>query len=221
MTAGREETMSESRTGRVRRTFRCLLIASSLGGPPALHQLLPELCSRLTMPILIVQHMAENFTASFARELHRRCSAVSRYTVSEGLEGMPVAPFRAFVAPGNYHLAVEGGVLRTDSSAPKECGCRPAADVLFRSAATAYHGAVIGVVLTGMGSDGTAGSEAIKARRGYIIAQDKASSAVWGMPRSVVMAGLADEVQPLEGIAPAVERLLRRRAPDTSLLQNE
>lgn len=209
-----------SATHRLRRSFRCVVIASSLGGPPALYALLPELCRRLTLPIIIAQHMAENFTASFAKELHRRCSAISRYEVYEAADGMRASPYRVFVAPGNYHLSVIHSILRTDCNAPKECGCRPAADVLFRTAATSYHGAVIGIILTGMGRDGTAGAQAIKERGGYIFAQNRASSAVWGMPGSVIMANLADEIHPLQNLAEAVEGMLRARATDTSLLQN-
>lgn len=189
-----------------RRDYRCVLVAASLGGPPALYEFLPQLCKKINLPVLVVQHMAEGFTAGFARELHRRCGAISKYQAVEATHKMQIRPHHVYLAPGDFHMSLQRNFIHLDDLSPRENGCRPAADVLFRSAAATLGGAVVGVVLTGMGCDGTSGAEQIKAHGGWVIAQDKASSAVWGMPRSVVMAGLADEVLPLPEMADAVTR---------------
>ena len=115
------------------------------------------------------------------------------------------------IAPGDFHLAVKttGGVRRTAlDQGPPENFCRPAVDVLFRSAVAAYDGAVLGVVLTGMGSDGRIGTGQIREAGGSVLAQDQATSVVWGMPGAVAQAGHADQVLPLHEIAEAITRLL-------------
>jgi two-component system chemotaxis response regulator CheB len=123
-------------------------------------------------------------------------------------------PGTVCIAPGGKHLLLraEGGVLRAGvNEQPAENHCRPSADVLFRSAAAAVGGEAVAVVLTGMGGDGTAGLRPLKRAGAYVIAQDEATSVVWGMPGSVVRAGLADEVLPLGDIAAAVQALAGRR----------
>ena len=120
---------------------------------------------------------------------------------------MSVAGPQAFIAPGGRHLVLRGSALAPVvglSDAPPENGCRPSADVLFRSAAAVFGREVLAVILTGMGRDGTAGLGAIQRAGGYVIAQDEATSVVWGMPGSAVEAGVADEVVALPGIAGAV-----------------
>jgi two-component system chemotaxis response regulator CheB len=120
------------------------------------------------------------------------------------------------IAPGDFHLTVtnRGGVRRTalDQAAPENF-CRPAVDVLFRSAVAAYDGAVLGVVLTGMGSDGRIGTGQIREAGGTVVAQDQATSVVWGMPGAVTQAGHADEVLPLGKVAEAITRLLPTARP--------
>jgi len=124
-----------------------------------------------------------------------------------------------WVAPGGSHLTVVGGVagqaLRLTQDAP-ENSCRPAADVLFRTAATAFGGNVLGVVMTGMGSDGQKGAEALRAAGGSVIVQDEATSVVWGMPGSVVRAGAADQVLPLDQIATEIVRRVRHGRTPTA-----
>lgn len=198
----------------VRRDYRCVVVAASMGGPPALYRFLPELCQKIRLPILVVQHMMGGFTTKFAHELNRRCNAVSKYQVHEAEQLMLVRPYHVYLAPGDFHMSLRSSILHLDNMAPRENGCRPAADVLFRTAAAALSGAVVGVVLTGMGSDGTLGAQRIKALGGWMMAQDKATSAVWGMPRSVVMAGLADEILPLEEMADGVARQIQQGIRD-------
>lgn len=183
--------------------IRAVVLGASTGGPRALSTILPDLCERTDVPILIVQHMPPDFTRSLAESLARQ----TRRTVVEAADGMPLQKGAVFVAPGGWHLLLRGSASSpvmglTDQ--PPENGCRPSADVLFRSAAAVLRNEVVAVILTGMGCDGTAGLGAIRRAGGYIIAQDEATSVVWGMPGSAVEAGLADEVLPVEQIARAV-----------------
>ena len=182
---------------------RGIVIGTSTGGPRALSVMLPDLCTRVTVPIFIVQHMPPDFTRSLAESLARQTGR----QVVEASDGMSVAGPQAFIAPGGRHLVLRGSALAPVvglSDAPPENGCRPSADVRFRSAAAVFGREVLAVILTGMGRDGTAGLGAIQRAGGYVIAQDEATSVVWGMPGSAVEAGVADEVVALPGIAGAV-----------------
>jgi two-component system chemotaxis response regulator CheB len=192
---------------------RAVVMAASTGGPRALGTLLPELSRRVELPVLIVQHMPAPFTLSLAENLARQTGL----TVVEATEGGLLQPRTVYIAPGGKHLVLRraGDEIRTglNEQPPENC-FRPSADVLFRSAAAAFGGAVVAVMLTGMdcGSpDGTAGLRPLKRAGGYIIAQDEATSVSWGMPGSVVRAGLADEVLPLGEIAEAVGTLVAAR----------
>ncbi|WP_222271991.1 protein-glutamate methylesterase/protein-glutamine glutaminase [Modestobacter marinus] len=189
-----------------------LVIGSSTGGPDALTKVLPLLPAGLPVPVLLVQHMPPVFTRQFAQRLDRLCAL----EVVEAVDGTPLAPGTVHVAPGDHHLVVSssGGVRRTAlNQAAPENFCRPAVDVLFRSAVAAYDGAVLGVVLTGMGSDGRIGAGQIREAGGTVVAQDQASSVVWGMPGAVTQAGFADEVLPLDRVADAITRLLPNPRP--------
>jgi two-component system chemotaxis response regulator CheB len=184
-----------------------LVIGSSTGGPEALTKVLPLLPASLPVPVLLVQHMPPVFTRQFAQRLDRLCPL----TVVEAGDGTPLAPGTVHIAPGDFHLTVgtSGAAKRTAlNQAPPENFCRPAVDVLFRSAVAAYDGAVLGVVLTGMGSDGRIGAGQIREAGGTVVAQDQATSVVWGMPGAVTQAGFADEVVPLGRVAEAIIRLL-------------
>ena len=133
-----------------------VLIASSTGGPRALSILLPDLCRRIDLPIFIVQHMAAPFTQSLAASLDRQCA----HTVIEASDGDAVRPGTVYIAPGGKHLLLRGSagkMITALNEQPPENGCRPAADVLFRSAAAVPDAAAVAVVLTGMMSDGTRG----------------------------------------------------------------
>ncbi len=189
-----------------------VVIGVSTGGPAALDVVLPALPATFPLPILIVQHMPELFTGLLAERLNTR----SRLRVIEAAEGAVISPGNIYIARGNWHLEVipgPGAVPRPTlhlTQGPLENYCRPAADVLFRSAARVYNGAVLAVVLTGMGSDGLNGSRIIREQGGSLIAQDQATSIVWGMPGAVAQAGLAQKVLPLDAIAPEIQRMVSR-----------
>ncbi len=192
-------------------------IGVSTGGPNALAELLPGLPAGLPTPILIVQHMPPVFTKLLADRLAARC----RFPVREAIAGEEVRPGQAWLAPGDYHLAVvqEAGKVRLRlHQGPPENSCRPAVDVLFRSVAEVYRGRSLGIVLTGMGQDGLRGCEQIHEVGGEILVQDEASSVVWGMPGFVARAGLADQVLPLQSLGPEILRRIRRgrRMPATT-----
>ncbi len=193
------------------RPVGAVLVAVSTGGPRALGMFLPDLCTRIETPVVVVQHMSAGFTRSLAEQLDRK---VGGFAVAEAVEGELLRPRTVTIAPGDRHLVLRcagGKVVMGLNDQPKENNCRPAADVLFRSAAATLKGDAVAVVLTGMDVDGTAGLRPLKRAGAYAIAQDEATSVVWGMPGSVVRAGLADEVLPLGEIAAAVQTLVGGR----------
>jgi two-component system chemotaxis response regulator CheB len=182
-------------------------IGVSTGGPAALERVLPGLPSSFPLPIVVVQHMPDLFTRLLAERLDRGC----RLRVREATEGAPVRAGEVVIARGDWHLellpAAAGAVVQHLTKAPPENHCRPSADVLFRSC-RALHGArVLAVVLTGMGSDGLAGCRALREAGATVLAQDEATSAVWGMPGAVAQAGLAHRIVPLGEMAAEILRL--------------
>ncbi len=188
---------------------RCdiIAIASSTGGPNALTTLLPQLTHAVNVGILIVQHMPPIFTKQFAISLDQK----TEYTVREAVTGDIVEQDVILIAPGNYHMTVKplGGERRIAlHQGALENGCRPSADVLFRSVAEVYGKRALGIVLTGMGKDGMEGARAMKTQGSIIITQDKESSVAWGMPRSVIEAELADSILPLGDIAATINRII-------------
>jgi two-component system chemotaxis response regulator CheB len=182
-------------------------IGVSTGGPTALAQLVPMLPADFRQPIFIVQHMPPIFT----RLLAERLQSLTKLRVREGAEGMLVEGGNVYIAPGDYHMTVArkgtANVIKLNQAEP-ENSCRPAVDVLFRSVADVYGGSAMGVILTGMGQDGLRGIERLRAGGSYIVAQDEASSVVWGMPGAVVNAGLADSVVDLRCVVPEIRRHL-------------
>jgi len=189
--------------------IRTIVIGASTGGPRALSVLLPDLCSQTDLPILLVQHMPAGFTASLAESLARQ----TKKRVVEAADGMPIEKNSVYIAPGGRHLLIRGNSIApvtglTDQ--PPENGCRPSADVLFRSAATCFGSSAVAVILTGMGRDGTVGLGALKRAGARVFAQDQETSVVWGMPGSAVEAGVADEVLPLPRIAPAIAAFINQ-----------
>ncbi|MGB9604747.1 MAG: protein-glutamate methylesterase/protein-glutamine glutaminase, partial [Bryobacteraceae bacterium] len=185
---------------------RVVAIGVSTGGPNALSVVMPMFPADFPLPILIVQHMPPLFT----RFLAERLTALSRIRVEEATEAATVEPGKALIAPGDYHMRLarrDGKVVVRLDQGPPENSCRPSVDVLFRSVEEIYGGAVISVILTGMGQDGLRGAEVLKAAGAWVIAQDEATSVVWGMPGAVVQAGLADRVVSLENVAPEITRL--------------
>jgi len=200
-----------------------LAIGVSTGGPVALDVLLPALPANFPIPVLIVQHMPEVFTQLFSERLNGRC----KLRVREATEGDAATAGTIYIARGNWHMeaapAARPGAPVTLhlSQGPAENHCRPAADVLFRSVARVYGAGVLAVVLTGMGSDGMNGCRTIREHGGSVLAQDEATSVVWGMPGAVTNAGLAHKVLPLGGMAAEILRILRRPHSDGSEIARE
>jgi two-component system chemotaxis response regulator CheB len=183
-------------------------LGTSTGGPNALAEVFANLPAEFPVPIVIVQHMPPLFTAMLAERL----TAHSMVPCHEGVEGQFVERGHAYIAPGGRHMEVQRLGFRTVvhlHDGPPENSCRPAVDVLFRSVAEVYSGAVLAVVMTGMGQDGLRGCEIIREKRGHIVAQDEASSVVWGMPGYVSKAGYADKTVPLNQIAGEITRRVR------------
>jgi two-component system chemotaxis response regulator CheB len=185
-----------------------VVIASSTGGPNALQGVIPGLSSDFPLPILIVQHMPPGFTTSFAN----RMNELSRISVVEACDGMPVKKGTAIIAPGGYHLTVEKTlsslVCRLKDSPPVR-SVRPSADVLFGSVSETVGGSVVVVVLTGMGKDGLDGTRMLRSMGAYVIAEAKETCVIYGMPGAVSEAGLVDESLPVYSITEALERLAR------------
>jgi two-component system chemotaxis response regulator CheB len=198
---------------RKRQRVDLVAIGVSTGGPNALAEILPCLPETLPVPIVIVQHMPPLFTKLLADRLN----AASAIAVEEGSERQFLAPGHAYVAPGDHHMVVqrENGALRLRTNqTPHENSCRPAVDVLFKSAAEVCGPHVLAVVLTGMGQDGLRGCQVVAEAEGQIFVQDQASSVVWGMPGFVANAGLADRMVPLEQVAAEiVRRVSEGRSP--------
>lgn len=199
-------TLSPIKPGTVRP--QCLLIGSSTGGPRAVERVLQDLRPALSViPVLIVQHMPAMFTSVFAEHLQALLSLPCR----EAKDGEGVNAGTVLVAPGGRHMGVvatSGKPIIKLSDSPPENFCRPAVDVLFREAASVFGAAAIGTVLTGMGSDGTNGARYLIKAGATIVAQDEATSIVWGMPGSVVKAGLAHEILPLDAIGRSLKSLI-------------
>jgi two-component system, chemotaxis family, protein-glutamate methylesterase/glutaminase len=188
---------------------RVVVIGVSTGGPAALEKLLPALPGSFPLPVLIVQHMPALFTRMLAERLNSLCAL----SVREATEGAGAETGTVTIARGDWHMELERDLRLSLNQKPLENFCRPSADVLFRSAAQATSGRVLGVILTGMGSDGLAGCRAIRAAGGTVLAQDAASSVIWGMPGAVAGAGLANRILPLDAMPGEIERCARVAAP--------
>jgi len=203
---GSSRPVDRVRNGSLERTVaKCseppqvLCVGASTGGPHALEQIFRSFSEPLPVPGLIVQHMPPVFTRTLAERLDK----YSPNRFFEGEEGQKVEAGCVYVAPGGKHMEVEkigrDVFLRLNEN-PPENSCRPAVDTLFRTAADVYQGRVLSLVLTGMGQDGLKGCEAIREVGGTVLIQDEQSSVVWGMPRAVWEAGLADEALSLEKV---------------------
>ncbi len=184
-------------------------IGASTGGPRALVDILSALPGDLEAPVLVVQHMPPLFTRHFADGLAAQCDLVVR----EAEHGVILEPGTVWIAPGDHHLTVlrDGAVVRLwlDQDA-HENACRPSVDPMLRSVARVYGAGALAVILTGMGSDGLTGCRAIRETHGQVVAQDEATSVVWGMPGSVVRAELAHAVLPVEAMASEIVQRVRR-----------
>ena len=185
---------------------RVLAIGSSTGGPQALNVLVSRIGAIVDrVPVLITQHMPPTFTTILAEHLNRAAERTAR----EAVDGEAIRPGVIYVAPGGRHMRVaahDGGPVIALDDGPLVNFCRPAVDPLFSSVAQVYGSAALALILTGMGTDGARGAADLARHGGSVIAQDEATSVVWGMPGTVAQAGLASAVLPLDQIAP---RLLR------------
>ncbi len=185
---------------------RAVVIGCSTGGPDSLAKVIPDLPGDLPVPIFIVQHMPEGFTSSLAARLNE----ASELEVIEAADGQRARPGQVVLARGGSHLQLErtfgGQITIRLTNDPREHSCRPAVDYTLRSAIEAYHGELLGVILTGMGRDGTAGCRQLREQGGQVIAQHPRGCTVYGMPKAVIEAGLADEVVKLSEIASAIRR---------------
>ncbi len=188
-----------------------IAIGSSTGGPQALAEVLKALGPGVAQPIIITQHMPATFTAILAEHMARYAGRPA----AEAKDGETLVPGRIYVAPGGLHMVMEpstGGTVVRLSDAPPENSCRPAVDPMLRSLAAIYKRRLFVVILTGMGYDGLKGSKVVVEAGGAVIAQDQASSVVWGMPGAVAQAGICSAVLPLGEIGKAIGRVARGEA---------
>ncbi|HTL54247.1 MAG TPA: chemotaxis response regulator protein-glutamate methylesterase [Candidatus Limnocylindrales bacterium] len=185
-----------------------VVLGVSTGGPQALRYLLPQLAADFPVPLVMVLHMPPGYTAIFAQKL----AEISLLRVKEAFEGCPVQPGEALLAPAGRHLSFQrtpdGRVTVKLSIEPFKKPHRPSVDVLFQSAAEVYGARVLGVVLTGMGDDGRQGAAWIKAQGGTMLTESEDSCIIYGMPRSVVEAGLSDASMPLASMAQEISKRL-------------
>lgn len=193
-----------------RASRRAVAIGVSTGGPAALASIVPQFPADFPLPVYVVQHMPPLFTGLLAERLDR----LTPLTVMEGTDGEMPLPGRIYIAPGDRHMRISnsacGPVIALDQGPPLN-SCRPAVDALFGSLAQVYGEAVVAAVLTGMGHDGMSGAQQLAARGAYILAQDEDTSVVWGMPGSVIHAGVANEILPLGSIVPTILREVERQ----------
>lgn len=187
-----------------RGAYDAVVIGISTGGPQALRQLVPKLPATLPIPVLVVLHMPVGYTELYARKLNDAAAM----TVVEAPDGEPLQPGTVYIAPAGRHLSLRrnalGQVVTHLDVRPLDLLYRPSVDVLFQSAAEIFGSRVLGVVMTGMGSDGREGAAWIKAKGGTILTEAEESCIVYGMPRSVVEAGLSDRVVDLDAMADAI-----------------
>jgi two-component system chemotaxis response regulator CheB len=190
-------------------TARVVALAASTGGPGALQRILSELPRDFRAPVLVVQHMSRGFMPGLVSWLN--ASAALRVKIAE--TGETLVPGVVYLAPDERHLGVGSGARVTLTDEAPVRGFRPAASYLFESVAHAFGFGVVAAILTGMGDDGVSGLGAVHRARGYVIAQDEASSVVFGMPAAAVMAGVVDEVLPLRDVSERLSALVAESLP--------
>ena len=186
--------------------LRLVAIAASTGGPAALQRILADLPGDFPAPILVVQHIAAGFIAGLAGWLGASCNL----RVKVAGHGEPLRERSVFLAPDDRHLGVTADAHAIVADAPPINGFRPSGTYLFASAARAYGPSVAAVILTGMGSDGVEGLKAVKAAGSQVLAQDEATSVVYGMPREAAAAGVVDAVLAIDAVAPRLQELVAR-----------
>ena len=192
-----------------RAACEAVILASSTGGPEALKVVLPKMPANFPVPVLAVQHMPPQYTLSLARRLNHICDL----EVVEASDNMEARNGRVILAAGGKQMRIErshGGLRVLVNDDPQEHGVRPSADYLLRSAASAFNGNALAVVMTGMGRDGLAGCQQLKHAGGFVFAQSRHDCVVYGMPKAVIENNLADRILPLGRIAPAIVRHVKR-----------
>ncbi len=189
--------------------YAAVVIGISTGGPRALSMIMPELTKKISLPILIVQHMPPTFTKSMADQLNQKCR---NYTVKEAEEGDKLLPKHCYIAPGGRHMTVKNnGTPKVHiNDGPPLNGCRPSVDVLFNSVSNAGLGNILALVMTGMGQDGSRNLPKLKKSGAYVLAQDKETSVVWGMPGNAVKSGCVDELVSLFNIPEKVAEIIEK-----------
>jgi two-component system chemotaxis response regulator CheB len=223
VTAAQSAT-EEGLTGRKRTPIEVVVIGLSTGGPSALEQMLPRLPSSFPVPVLIVQHMPKLFTGALAERLDKCCAL----RVRQAYDGEAIVPGTVWLAPGDSHMEVaarrmgfavsdanttgRGASVRLHQQEPLN-HCRPSVDYLFHSAARLYGASVLALMMTGMGADGLGGARAVHEAGGVVLAQDEATSAVWGMPGRIADAGIANAVLPLAAIASELRQRVNAGRP--------
>jgi two-component system chemotaxis response regulator CheB len=183
-----------------------LAIGASTGGPPALQHILAALPKGFPVPVVVAQHMPKLFTQSFSQRLN----ALSQIEVREAEDKEPLTPGVALIAPGDMHMGLKktGNKVCVELTSNTQYIYRPSVDLLMLSTARTYGAQSIGVILTGMGSDGLVGLREVKSKRGYVIAQDEETCVVYGMPKAVVNADIADAVLPIDRISEEIIKVL-------------
>ena len=185
--------------------MKAVVIGASTGGPKALVHIIKRLPENIKVPIFIVQHMPKGFTSSLAERLNRE----SKVPVVEAEDGMIIEDNMVYLAPGDFHMTLDGNRISLDSR-DKLHGVRPAVDYLYRSAADIYGDKLLGIILTGMGKDGSDGMVSIKENGGFNLAQSIDSCVVYGMPGSAVSKGVVDEILDLDDISTRLNQLVTR-----------
>jgi two-component system, chemotaxis family, protein-glutamate methylesterase/glutaminase len=219
-----QNTRSEETPSKASSPIEVVVIGLSTGGPSALEQLLPKLPKDFPVPVLIVQHMPKLFTGALAERLDKSCAL----RVEEAYDNATIRPGTVWLAPGDAHMEIAPRRVMTgeENRGATACGsrvrlhqqeplnhCRPSVDYLFFSAARIYGAGTLALVMTGMGADGLNGARAVHKSGGVVLAQDEASSAVWGMPGRVSEAGIASATLPLWGIASALKQRVGEGRP--------
>lgn len=173
-----------------------IVVGASTGGPRAIAEVLAGLPANLPCPVIVVQHLPAGFTQSLGRRLNEICPL----DVAEAHAGQRLRPGLVLLAPGDFHLTLQGSRVLLDQG-PRRHGVRPSIDTTLESVARGFHGIALAIILTGMGDDGMQGSRALKATGGMVWAEDESTCVIYGMPRAVIEAGLADAVLPVNQIA--------------------
>ncbi|MFZ0036455.1 MAG: chemotaxis response regulator protein-glutamate methylesterase [Candidatus Acidiferrales bacterium] len=182
--------------------FPCIVVAASTGGPATVLSMIPRLPKDLPAAVVLVQHMPAAFTSQFTVQL----ADASRLRVKEAAASEVIQPGIVYVCPGSHHLRFAGGGRITLDGGDRISGYRPCADVALETAADYLGPMTVGVILTGMGNDGAKGVKAVKLAGGYVIAQDEATSVIFGMPAEAIKTGVVDEILAIDDIAAAIER---------------